>query len=68
MHTDSSASFTCIAFASAVECTATVAMPSSLAARRMRRAISPRLAISILSIIGCGAYSTTSSGSPYSTG
>src|SRR5260370_29826841 len=38
-----------MASASAVECTATVAMPSSLHARRMRRAISPRLAIRILS-------------------
>src|SRR5260370_41866524 len=40
-----------MASASAVECTATVAMPSSLQARRMRRAISPRLAIRILSNI-----------------
>jgi len=43
MQTDSSASFTCIAWASAVECTATVAMPNSFAARKMRRAISPRI-------------------------
>src|SRR6266568_1084050 len=49
MQTDSSASFTCIASASTVECTATVAMPSSLAARRMRKAISPRLAMRIFS-------------------
>src|SRR5438876_34895 len=49
MHTLSSASRTCMASASAVECTATVAMPSSLHARRTRRAISPRLAIRILS-------------------
>src|SRR3954464_15311341 len=49
MHTLSSARRTCIASASAVEWTATVAMPSSLAARRMRSAISPRLAIRILS-------------------
>src|ERR1700680_1229343 len=51
MHTLSSASLTCMASASAVECTATVAMPSSLHARRMRSAISPRLAIRILSNI-----------------
>ena len=38
-----------IASASAVECTATVAMPSSLQARSTRNAISPRLAIRILS-------------------
>src|SRR5438477_5280395 len=49
MHTLSSASRTCMASASAVECTATVAMPSSLHARSTRRAISPRLAIRILS-------------------
>src|SRR4051812_19190307 len=49
MQTLSSASRTCMALASAVECTATVAMPSSFAARRMRSAISPRLAIRILS-------------------
>ena len=36
---------------SAVECTATVAMPSSFAARRMRSAISPRLAMRIFSNI-----------------
>src|SRR3954449_9644774 len=51
MQTLSSASRTCIASASAVECTATVEIPSSLHARRMRKAISPRLAISILSNI-----------------
>src|SRR5882672_2172302 len=51
MHTLSSASRTCIASASAVECTATVAMPSSLQARSTRSAISPRLAIRILSNI-----------------
>src|SRR5947207_15667176 len=49
MHTLSSASRTCMASASAVECTATVAMPSSLHARSTRRAISPRFAIRILS-------------------
>src|ERR687889_507532 len=51
MQTLSSARRTCMASASAVECTATVAMPSSLAARRTRRAISPRLAMRILSNI-----------------
>src|SRR3954465_10639246 len=45
MQTLSSARRTCMALASAVECTATVEMPSSLQARRMRSAISPRLAI-----------------------
>ncbi len=49
MHTLSSASRTCIASASAVECTATVAIPSSLQARSTRSAISPRLAIRIFS-------------------
>src|SRR4051794_6276038 len=49
MQTLSSARRTCMASASAVECTATVAMPSSLQARRIRSAISPRLAIRILS-------------------
>src|SRR5256714_10139982 len=49
MQTLSSASRTCIASASAVEWTATVAMPSSLQARSTRSAISPRLAIRILS-------------------
>src|SRR5262245_21646582 len=48
MHTLSSARRTCIASASAVECTATVWMPSSLAARSTRNAISPRLVIRIL--------------------
>src|SRR6188472_1484503 len=52
MQTLSSASRTCMASASAVEWTATVAIPSSLAARRMRSAISPRLAMRILSNIG----------------
>src|SRR3954453_182117 len=49
MHSLSSASRTCMAWASAVECTATVAMPSSLQARSTRSAISPRLAMRILS-------------------
>src|SRR5438270_8973949 len=49
MQTLSSASRTCMASASAVECTATVEMPSSLHARSTRSAISPRLAMRILS-------------------
>src|SRR5512145_496197 len=52
MHTLSSARRTCIASASAVECTATVAIPISLQARRTRSAISPRLAINTFSNIG----------------
>src|ERR1700678_121802 len=52
MHTDSSASSTCLRLASAVECAATVLMPSSRQARRMRSAISPRLAMTIFSSIG----------------
>src|SRR5688572_17264915 len=51
MQTVSSASKTCFRFWSAVECTATVLMPSSRQARRMRSAISPRLAMTILSSI-----------------
>src|SRR5262249_51064459 len=51
MHTLSSASRTCMASASAVEWTATVATPSSLQARSTRSAISPRLAMRILSNI-----------------
>src|SRR5438477_5694946 len=51
MHTLSSASRTCMASSSAVECTATVAMPSSLHARSTRNAISPRLAMRIFSNI-----------------
>ena len=47
----SSASLTCFRSRSAVECTATVLIPSSLHARRMRSAISPRLAMTILSNI-----------------
>src|SRR3712207_8205690 len=50
MHTLSSASRTCIAVVSAVECTATVRMPISWQARLMRSAISPRLAISTFPI------------------
>src|SRR5687767_5641391 len=48
MQTASSASSTCLSSRSAVECTATVLMPISRHARRMRSAISPRLAIRIL--------------------
>src|SRR4051794_12582111 len=51
MQTLSSASLTCIASLSAVELTATVEIPSSFAARITRSAISPRLAIRILSNI-----------------
>ena len=47
IQTLSSASRTCIASASAVECTATVPIPISRQARWMRSAISPRLAIRI---------------------
>src|SRR3546814_9427618 len=50
MHTAWSASRTCMASASAVECTATVSIPISCAARWMRSAISPRLAISMREI------------------
>src|SRR6187402_3443341 len=49
MHTDSSASATYLASRSASECTTTVLMPSSRHARCTRSAISPRLAIRILS-------------------
>src|SRR5260221_469119 len=49
MHTDSSASITYFASASASEWTATVLMPISRQARWMRSAISPRLAIRIFS-------------------
>ena len=51
MQTVSSARRTCMASESAVECTATVAMPISRQARWMRSAISPRFAIRILSNI-----------------
>src|SRR5437764_369771 len=49
MQTDSSASRTYFASASASECTTTVLMPSSRHARCTRSAISPRLAIRTLS-------------------
>src|ERR1700760_4139923 len=51
MQTVSSASNTCLVLKSAVECTATVLMPSSRQARKMRRAISPRFAMTTFSII-----------------
>src|SRR5689334_14515211 len=51
MHTDSSAMATCLRLRSTVECTATVRMPSAWHARRMRSAISPRLAMTTLSSI-----------------
>src|SRR5580700_3707690 len=51
MQTLSSARRTCMASSSAVEWTATVGMPSSLQARSTRSAISPRLAMRILSNI-----------------
>src|SRR6056297_3964311 len=47
MQTDSSAMPTCLRLRSTVECTATVRMPMAWQARRMRSAISPRLAIRI---------------------
>src|SRR5215831_562072 len=49
MHTDSSASLTYFASASASECTTTVLMPMSRHARCIRSAISPRLAMRIFS-------------------
>src|SRR5690554_2880319 len=56
MHTVSSASDRCMRSRSALEYTATVLMPISLQARRMRRAISPRLAIrTFSSITGSGS-------------
>src|ERR671920_804170 len=51
MQIASSAMRTCMASASAVECTATDWMPISRQARTTRSAISPRLAIRILSNI-----------------
>src|SRR5215210_1841950 len=54
MQTLSSARRTCIAVASAVECTATVRMPISWQARCTRSAISPRLAISTFANMGGG--------------
>src|SRR5882762_4396898 len=51
MHTVSSARSTCLVLKSAVECTATVLIPNSRQARRMRSAISPRLAMTTFSIM-----------------
>ena len=51
MQTLSSASRTCMAASSAVECTATVLIPISRQARWIRSAISPRLAMRIFSNI-----------------
>ena len=73
MQTLSSAKRTCMAFASAVEWTATVWIPISRQARWMRSAISPRLAIKTFSKTAVKAeatprYSITMSGSPNSTG
>src|SRR5215216_2550022 len=53
MRIASSAYLTCSAFLSASEYTATIWIPSSLQARIMRMAISPRLAIRILLNILC---------------
>ena len=58
MHTDSSASRTYFASRSASEWTTTVLMPSSRQARWMRSAISPRLAIRILSNSWFGVLAT----------
>src|SRR6266566_1454801 len=52
MHTDSSASLTYLASLSASECSATVLMSSVRQARWIRSAISPRLAMTIFSIMG----------------
>lgn len=52
MHTDSSAYLTWGAMRSASLKTATVAMPISREVRKIRRAISPRLATSSLLIFG----------------
>ncbi len=49
MQTLSSASRTCFKLLSADECTATVLIPSSRQARCIRRAISPRFAMTIFS-------------------
>src|SRR5690606_30741832 len=52
MQTDSSAMATCLRLRSTVECTATVLMPRAWQARRIRSAISPRLAMTIFSSMG----------------
>src|SRR6185436_14910003 len=56
MHTASSANRTWSPVASAVECTATVGIPSSRQARMTRRAISPRLAMRIFLNIASGRF------------
>jgi len=67
MQTDSSASFTCIALASAVECTATVAIPSSFAARKIEVRFPRDCDENFVDHYG-RRYSITSKGSSYSTG
>src|SRR5690606_1123190 len=57
MQTVSSAMARCMSSRSAVECTATVFNPSSLQARMMRSAISPRLAMSTFCIAASGSGS-----------
>src|SRR3546814_13199376 len=54
MHTDASAIATCLRVRSTGECTATGRMPRAWHARRMRSAISQRLAITTLSSRGFG--------------
>src|ERR1700722_377164 len=56
MHTASSANRTCSEFRSASEYTATVSIPSSRHAPRMRSAISPRFAIRIFRNIGLDVW------------
>jgi hypothetical protein len=68
MQTLSSARRTCMASASAVEWTATVWMPISRQARRMRSAISPRLAIRTFSNMGRGCLFQIITTWPNSTG
>src|SRR6478735_692710 len=55
MQIDSSAMPTCLRLRSAVECTATVLMPSVWHARSTRKAISPRFAMTTLSSMGSAA-------------
>src|SRR5690606_3695563 len=54
-HTACSAMGPCLRLRSTVEWTATVRMPSAWQARRMRSAISPRLAMTTLSSIGAAS-------------
>ena len=60
IQTASSAMRTCIAFASAKECTATVLIPISRQARWILKAISPRFAIRIFSNIETSYFFTQS--------